>query len=299
MPIFSKSKRAAISKNKSTSKNLQNGLVQLSQHSVLKPLSKSLQQAYFRLATLVSPPTVMALPDTAMAPAPQVHLHKRSTRLALDTLEPRVLLSGDVNPAALTITGEITKPGEQKVYEFNVDQTTRVLMDSLTANQNISWSLSGPTGAVSSHNFYFTDNQNNAPLELTPGKYTLTVDGSADTVGLFGLRLIDAAAAVDLSLGQTTTGQLLRGNDSAVYRFTANAGEKFFYTNVSSGYYNAQWRLVDPYGRPEGGSNWTNGDAGPITLGRTGEYLLVVDGGVTQTTPVDFGFNFQKVVDVT
>ena len=120
-------------------------------------------------------------------------------RVLLEALEPRILLSADINPAALTLAGELTKPGEQKVYEFNVDQQTTVILDSLTNNDRLSWSLSGPTGSVASNDFASTGAQQ--PLQLMAGKYRLTIDGSGDAIGQYGLRVIDAGAAVDLVPG--------------------------------------------------------------------------------------------------
>ncbi len=218
-------------------------------------------------------------------------------RVLLEALEPRILLSADINPAALTLAGELTKPGEQKVYEFNVDQQTTVILDSLTNNSQLSWSLSGPIGSVANNNFASTGAQQ--PLQLMAGKYRLTIDGNGDAIGQYGLRVIDAAAAVDLVPGQDTSGELTRGNDSAVYRFNAAAGDKFFFSTLgeaqNSG--NVTWRLIDPFGRIEGGANTTTVSMGPVTTNSTGRYLLVVEAANSGTSSQKFGFNLSPVQD--
>ena len=218
-------------------------------------------------------------------------------RVLLEALEPRILLSADINPAALTLAGELTKPGEQKVYEFNVDQQTTVILDSLTNNDRLSWSLSGPTGSVASNDFASTGAQQ--PLQLMAGKYRLTIDGSGDAIGQYGLRVIDAGAAVDLVPGQDTMGELSRGNDSAVYRFNAAAGDKFFFSTLGAAQNTGSvtWRLIDPFGRTEGSSSNTNASSGPVTTKSTGRYLLVVEAANSGSSSQKFGFNLTPVQD--
>lgn len=131
-------------------------------------------------------------------------------KLCFETLEPRVLLSGDVNPSALAISGSIAVPGEQDAFVFTVEETTRVVIDSLTNNSSLTWKLDGPAGQLASQSFTSTD----PALELTAGKYQLTVDASGDVTGSYGLRLIDAATAADLAPGQVVSDTLDGGNNS-------------------------------------------------------------------------------------
>lgn len=57
--------------------------------------------------------------------------------IRFEALEPRVLLSGDVNPAAISITGSLDLPGQQNHYQFTVQDAKRVVFDSLTNRSDI------------------------------------------------------------------------------------------------------------------------------------------------------------------
>src|SRR5919106_4527622 len=65
-----------------------------------------------------------------------------------EALEPRVLLAGDTNPAAVNVTGSIDVPGETDQYGFTLAQNAQILFDSTTSNGNLNWSLSGPLGTI-------------------------------------------------------------------------------------------------------------------------------------------------------
>ncbi|GHT92434.1 hypothetical protein AGMMS49545_09980 [Betaproteobacteria bacterium] len=217
-----------------------------------------------------------------------------------EALEPRVLLSGEVNPTALAVEGEISAPGEQDRFEFVVEETHRVVFDSITNRSDLSWTLEGPSGRVATSSFY-----SNATLssvfELTEGTYRITVDGQNDAVGAYSLRVIDANAAVDLIPGEEVQGTLAAGNSAAVYRFTATAGEQFYFKPVSvqGGYYDARWRLIDPYGRVEGDYTYLYSTRDTFSVQRSGEYLLVVDGYYYNTSPLNYRFELSRVVDST
>ncbi|MDR1660962.1 MAG: LEPR-XLL domain-containing protein, partial [Azoarcus sp.] len=219
--------------------------------------------------------------------------------IRFESLEPRILLSGDVNPAALTIEGELTVPGEQTQYEFTVEETHRVVFDSLTDRSDLNWTLEGPTGQVASRSFSGTDAGSATPaFELTPGTYRITIDGQTDAVGAYALRVIDAQAAADLNLNTETQGTLDAGNESAVYRFNATAGDQFFFEAgaVSGG--SANWRLIDPYGRQvDSSSNSLSSDRNTFSLQYSGEYLFVAGGAISNTAPVDFAFTLHQVED--
>lgn len=64
----------------------------------------------------------------------------------LEALEPRVLLSAD--PVVPRIDGRIDVAGEVDRYTFTLNSNVRVVFDSLTADTQLQWSLSGPQGAV-------------------------------------------------------------------------------------------------------------------------------------------------------
>lgn len=245
----------------------------LANHIALRPICDALERMFRRWNSAPSLP--------------------RRDRLILEALEPRVLMSADVNPAALTISGAIDVPGEQDRYQFTVEERTRVVFDSLTNTSNLSWRLDGPLGQVSNQSFSSTD----PAIELATGEYLLTVDGSGDATGAYDLRLIDAATAADLAPGEVVSDTLDGGGKTAVYRFTATAGDKFFFDGISVTGGNAYWRLIDPFGRQELDSNWLANDYDTFAVQRGGAYLLLVDGNNGNTTPVNYSFELRPVLD--
>ncbi|MCW8988310.1 MAG: LEPR-XLL domain-containing protein, partial [Gammaproteobacteria bacterium] len=222
-------------------------------------------------------------------------------KIRFEPMEPRVLLSADVNPAALTVAGSIDSPGEQDHFEFTLEATTRVVFDSLTDRNDINWRLSGPTGEITESNFQNTGGSSSlgSAFELISGKYELTVDGYKDATGDYELRVIDASTASVLTPGTEATATLDSGRKTAVYSFSATTGDKFFYdiNNTSGG--NAYWRLIDPYGTQEIGVTNISSDAEAFTVQRTGVYLLLVEGDNNNTSPVSYSFNLSPVEDTT
>lgn len=219
--------------------------------------------------------------------------------IRFEALEPRVLLSGDVNPSAIAISGSIDAPGQQNHYQFTVQDSHRVVFDSLTNRSDLNWSLSGPAGQIASHNFNNDTGSSTAAFDLAPGTYTVTIDGTADAVGNYALRVIDAAAAKAITPDTAVADSLANGNSTAVYRFDATAGQQFYFSHAGTTGGSASWQLLDPYGRLEGGSYDMNADRDVFTALCSGEYLLMVEGSAGNVAPVDYGFTLQNVVNTT
>ncbi len=247
---------------------------------------------------------------TDRAPRPGRETRKNSTissnlpSIRFESFEPRILLSGDINPAVM-IEGEIGVQGEKDCYEFTVEESRRVVFDSLTNRSDLNWTLTGPDGEVVVAARAFSDSDasssNASAYELKAGKYTITIDGKEDALGAYALRIIDATAAVPLQDGRfdfgiPREGSLERGNDTAVYSFRATAGDKFFMEMSSSGSSSNRWRLIDPYGRPEGPSR-EFGNLDTFSLNYSGEYLLVLEGRISNTSSLNYSFNLHKVID--
>jgi subtilase family serine protease len=264
----------------------------------LKPISRGLKQAFSTVANMSRSVMTLTSRTTPGTPAPQVQWQRRPAQapVRLEALEPRVLLAGDVNPTALTINGEISKPGERDAYEFNVDQTTQVVFDSRTNRSDLTWNLVGPAGQVTNKTF---NQEDGGPIELTPGKYRLNVDGVYDAVGAYSLRLIDAAAAVELTLDQLTTGTLTQATGSAVYKFNAQAGDKLWLSGQNNS--NWTWRLIDPFGRQEASGNnyYYQTEFGPNIAQRTGSYLFIIEGSnqSAASSALPFSFTLKKIQD--
>ncbi|WP_245490441.1 hypothetical protein, partial [Mesorhizobium sp. M7A.F.Ca.US.011.01.1.1] len=199
-----------------------------------------------------------------------------------------------------TVDGTIAHAGQQNRYTFDLAGAARLYFDSLTNDPNLSWQLIGPHGEeVSSRYFTSSDaiNFSGDPLDLSAGSYTLIVDGSGDATGSYSFRLLDLAAATPIASGTPVSGTLPTGTETALYRFDAQAGEKFFFDQQSNSGGNVYWRLIDPFGRQV----WVNGfgDQDVQALAFTGSYTLAIEGYVYNTAPASFGFAVQKVTDTT
>ncbi len=160
-------------------------------------------------------------------------------------------------PLALgtTTTAAISVAGEQDRYSFTLGADTRVCFDSLTNNNNLVWTLTGPQGViVLSRGFASSDSSAVASiLDLGAGDYALTVSGIGSTTGSYSFRVLDLAQASALSFGiggaAAVTGQLSPANETDFYSFTATAGERFYFDFVSlNPASSATWRLLDPFG---------------------------------------------------
>ncbi|RUZ73785.1 hypothetical protein EN942_33870, partial [Mesorhizobium sp. M7A.F.Ca.CA.001.14.1.1] len=195
-----------------------------------------------------------------------------------------------------TTTGTIDTAGEEDNYVFDITQPTQLLFDALN-NSGLTWSLIGPQGEIASRFFTNSDAANfgsDPVITLKiPGTYQLRVQGSGST-GSYSFRLLDIAMATPIASATPVSGTLPTGTETALYRFDATVGEKFFFDQQSdSG--GTVWRLLDPFGRQV----WFNGfgDVDVQALAFTGTYTLAIEGYVSNASPVDFGFAIHKVED--
>src|SRR4051794_34886630 len=101
---------------------------------LLTPLVRALKEAFAKVS------------HRRPAHPPRHHV-AAAKAIRVEALEPRVLLSADINPAQ-TVTGSIDAPGETDQFNFTLSTDAKVVFDSLTNAANLNWSLSGPQGAV-------------------------------------------------------------------------------------------------------------------------------------------------------
>ena len=170
-----------------------------------------------------------------------------SNLLAMETLEPRVLLSGDLLP----VHGTLNTPGQVDQYAINLQTTKDLYFDSLTPNgAQFDWTLNGPSGTVvSGRSFENSDSSGiNGPaaLHLPAGAYTLDVSGQNNTTGAYAFQLLDLANAAPVALGQTVDGTLSPADQTQLFQFTGTAGQTLFFDSHALDGHQTTWRVVGP-----------------------------------------------------
>jgi hypothetical protein len=165
----------------------------------------------------------------------------------------------------------------------------------MTANGHLQWSLSGPAGTPVSDLPFTNSDAGSGPadpvLSLPAGNYTLTVSGSGQTIGGYSFRLLYLSAATTIAEGASANGTLAPASSTDMYRFAASAGDSDHFTSVPGDYQKSvYWRLIDPYGDVLF-TDRMGSDAGQLTLLATGEYTLLIEGGVGDTGTTGYSFN--------
>ena len=197
-----------------------------------------------------------------------------------------------------TVTGSIVTPSETDAYTFTLAAAAQLVFDSLANDNDVFWTLTGPTGTVVNQRGFASSDSGNIGgstiLSLGVGNYTLSVQRNGDHVGGYAFRLLDAAAGAAVSADTPVTGTLGdNGKDTDAYRFTATAGERVVFHGDSNSSPYTVWRLLDPYGNLVFGPNALT-TSGPLTL-VAGAYTLLVEGNPGQTGGASYGFTIDSL----
>ncbi len=203
------------------------------------------------------------------------------------------------------VAGDIAMPGQQADYTFTLTARTRLVFDALTNNSNIVWRLRGPGGVsiIGDRSFTSSDSYDGSSvLDLAAGDYTLTVDGLVDATGPFEFRLLPLdAVAEPLPLNTRVDAELSPSASTAVYGFHGDAGQRIYLDAIARTAGDIYWRLVDPDGRVVFGPSVMNSSTNDaeLTLAKTGDYTLLIEGRYYIGGNTRFGFAVHTVVDQT
>ena len=215
-------------------------------------------------------------------------------------VHPAPLSTTPLTPGSVT-SGALTTPGEQDRYTFALPAASLLYFDSLTANANMTWTLVGPGGtAVGARSFASSDSVNvgvNPVISVPAGEYTLTVDGNGDLTGAYAFRLSELSSATPITPGTPFSGSLDPGNETDLYRFTASAGEQFYFDALTVGGPGGRWRLVDPYGNILFSNVFgvvSTIEPDVLTL-QAGVHTLLLEGHVINTASGSYAINVQPV----
>lgn len=157
----------------------------------------------------------------------------------------RAEMTTTVNAGPLTlgsdVSGSLALPEQSNVYTFTASAGQVLDFDGIAADPGIEFNLSGPSGLFPTSR---PASQDSGPIVLQEsGTYTLTLTGNA--AGAYRFKLLDAAAAPLVSVGDTVSQALNPGTSTNLYQITGAAGEHLILQNLST---------VDP---SDPSSSWT------------------------------------------
>lgn len=195
--------------------------------------------------------------------------------------------------------GALTSQGSVHRLTAEVTEATSVFFDVLKGHSGLLWKLEGPSGQVLFDASAKNSSADRGPYELEPGTWTLTLNGSYDTLPDWELRAAPIATteAASIEVGQVVEAAI--PGPAAVLRYTLSlaAPQRLYLDNLLSST-NARWTLTNPAGRrvlDDASANGSTKDFGPRTFG-PGLWSLTVraTGGVTP----DISFTFAPVENV-
>ncbi|MEC4811704.1 MAG: putative Ig domain-containing protein [Scytonema sp. PMC 1069.18] len=198
----------------------------------------------------------------------------------------------------LQFSAEVTKPlepgrlmhdysftgvaGQQLFYDGMFTDGATVGTDTVTAR------LISPTGNTIFNPGYLSgySTADIGPFTLTEtGTYNLLLSGEKDTPTGYRFRLWDLADARSMELNKQVKENLLRGNDTNLYKFTGTAGQRLYFDGISGS--DARWKLYRPGDRSVLADHYITDDF-ELLLPTDGEYILAVSG--YGNTPTQYGF---------
>lgn len=218
-------------------------------------------------------------------------------------------------PLNSQVSDSLNIPSQVKNYTFNLTTPTALYFASLTNDNNLVWTLSGPKGVVQSIGFGWGSANlvgDMRSVGLMPaGNYTLTVSGNGPYIAPYQFNLMTLPSATAVALGSVVSGSLNPTNATHLYQFNGTAGQNlyfdslsFFSTDTTNRQGTATWMLLDPYGNKIFWDPLGYGaqplDAGRFTLTNSGTFTLVVQ-GLVDDGPGTSNYSFQvfPVTDVT
>src|SRR5262249_923029 len=116
--------------------------------------------------------------------------------------------------------------------------------------------------------------------------------------GSYSFRLSDLSTATAITPSTVIADSLNPGNETNLYRFNANAGDPFYFDLINPSSHSPYWRLIDPYGGQGAFDSSFKSDTTKL-LPVAGPYTVVIEGGISATSPVTYSFNAQKVTNTT
>ena len=213
-----------------------------------------------------------------------------------------------------TVSGTVRQVGAVQQYGFDLATAASLVFNSLTPDDQITWTLTGPNGVavVSGRSFNASDSidlPGNPVLKLAAGHYVLAVakanssgydggyGGGQSSTGAYAFRLLDLASAAPLTLGTPAVGTLDPGNGITLYSFAATAGERIVLSNLSGWNGSQYYALIGPASQLVIGETALSQGTGPIQFPYSGTYTLLLSGRSTATSTSNYNLTVSPVTD--
>ena len=187
------------------------------------------------------------------------------------------------------VSSNISESGEEDIYTFEGTVGQTVYFDGISSDSSVIYSrLISPSGQnVFNSNFHRVDSDR-TPVTLTEaGTYQLEIDGNRETTGDYSFRLLDVADATALTPDTETTGTLAVSNTSNLFTFDAQAGERFYFDELSDPDNDVSYTIYNSANQSITG---TSSDV-EFTIDNAGTYLLAARGSITEAADYSFSFN--------
>ncbi|HEY9621936.1 MAG TPA: putative Ig domain-containing protein [Crinalium sp.] len=225
----------------------------------------------------------------------------RDYRFRIDVTPPTSPFPASSGTPALlgtVVQGELTTAGEEKQFLLTLNETKWLYFDSLTPNENLTWSLTGPGGTVATERRFTSFDWISNPLSpLVAGEYVVTVRGLVGSTGAFQFQMVDLSQSMSVAPGSVVEGSLNPGNETQAYQFQVNSGDRFYFNVLTQpGAAPATWRLFDPYGNQVFQEGFFE-NLNVQTLTRAGTYTLLVEGNNGNTGSGNYRFNVVPASD--
>uniref|UniRef100_UPI0039C6F2A7 Ig-like domain-containing protein n=1 Tax=Nostoc sp. CCY 9925 TaxID=3103865 RepID=UPI0039C6F2A7 len=204
------------------------------------------------------------------------------------------IITSDINTASLTLGSNfnshtiidvISEKGEQDVYTFTGTAGQRLYFDVLNrggAYTTIAH-LHSPSGTNVFSSWLY--DQDAHPITLTEtGTYHLVVDGSGEYTDNYTFTFRDVSQATSIVLDTDVTGQLNPGQETQLYQFTGNAGQRIYIDSLMSSP-NTRWTLYNSGNQVLDNRGFNDYE---ISLASDDIYTLAIQG--YNGTPVDYKF---------
>ncbi|MBF2067245.1 MAG: putative Ig domain-containing protein [Calothrix sp. C42_A2020_038] len=180
-----------------------------------------------------------------------------------------------------TISGSISKAGEQDTYTFSGSAGQRLFFDGISDGASTSVRLISPSG-IEIFNLRSSENQELFTL-AEAGTYRIVVDAPGTTTGNYSFRLLNAAAST-LTLGSTYP-VTVAANQTQLYTFSGTANQYLYFENNFTGT-QSTWTLYGP-GNQIVTSNNSGADR-ELALTASGNYVLALNGPISGQTNYQF-----------